>query len=81
MAVVKPAKHVSKRELDLVKRLRGCKKKVEEHASAIAKHRDALRSIYHDIDDLAESCDYGMDELHATVVSLEQAIDHFSEYV
>lgn len=48
--------------------------KIEKHKTAIAKHRDALRDVYDDLECVLESADRGVE-------GLESAIATLSEYV
>jgi hypothetical protein len=49
-------------------------RKIERHKIAIGKHRDALRAIYEDVEEIAEECDGAAD-------NLEQAIESLSKYL
>lgn len=51
-----------------------CLRAIRKHKAAIAKHRDALRSLHSDLTDIVESTDEGVREL-------EDAIDKLSEYL
>ncbi len=53
---------------------KGVMAKIKRHKDAIAKHRDALREIYEDIECVIDSTD-------DAVVMLESAIDILSQYV
>lgn len=48
--------------------------KMRFHHQEIAKHRDALRSFYEEIETILENCNDGLD-------SLEDAIEKFSEQI
>lgn len=47
---------------------------IKKHKDAIAKHRDELRDLYAELEDIVESTDRGL-------LDLEDAIDSLSQYL
>ena len=56
-------------------------KQVERRKRAIAKHRDALRDIVMEMEDLLGSVERGVDGLESGIAELEGAVDSLSEYL
>ncbi len=47
-------------------------RKIKHHQKAIAKHRDALRELIADAEEVAETCDEAIDHLEGAVNTLSQ---------
>ncbi len=63
-----------RRERQSIQPLRIVIKQIEARKQAIAEHRDALRVILSDLEDVVSSTDEGVD-------GLERAIDELSKYL
>lgn len=64
-----------------IQELKDIVKKIEEHKSQIAKHRDELREIYDNLVDCLEAFDCGVDDLDEGISIICNAIDNISEVV
>lgn len=47
-------------------------KTIETHKNEIAKHRDALRDLFDDLESVIESCDTAEEELESAIQTLSQ---------
>ena len=66
---------------DDMKTLKTIIKQIENHKAVIADRRDKLRAILSELEDIAESCDAGIDALEEAQDLLDRALDDFSQYL
>ena len=47
-------------------------KQIKQHVNEIAKHRDALRDIEHDLNSILDSTNQGLEDLECAIDTLSQ---------